>query len=153
MAWPLSDKFGRKPALLLSTFPGLMGWIVISIGNLLPTRKGFLAMIYTGRLLSGFFAGWTVFCVSVRHTYCSDSVYGGVCIRRRHFCLVTMLVYYTHSIVFTYCHVNVYTALCLSGNLTPEISSVDCEFYYEVYVWLVRTKCRYVFTLLTDLHN
>ena len=65
MAWPLSEKFGRKPAMLLSTIPGLVGWVAMSVSTLLPTRDGFLAFLYSGRLLSGFAAGWSIFCISV----------------------------------------------------------------------------------------
>lgn len=65
VAWPLSEKFGRKPALLLSTIPGVVGWVTIAVSNLLPTREGFLAFFYGGRLLSGFAAGWSIFCISV----------------------------------------------------------------------------------------
>ena len=65
MAWPISERFGRKPALLLGTIPGLAGWIGLSVSNLLPTREGFLAFFYGGRILTGFSAGWTIFCVSV----------------------------------------------------------------------------------------
>ena len=65
VAWPLSEKFGRKPAMLLSTIPGLVGWVAMSVSTLLPTRDGFLAFLYSGRLLSGFAAGWSIFCISV----------------------------------------------------------------------------------------
>jgi facilitated trehalose transporter len=64
-AWPLSERFGRKPALLLGAIPGVVGWVAIAISNLLPTRDGFLAFFYVGRVLSGFASGWSIFCISV----------------------------------------------------------------------------------------
>jgi sugar porter (SP) family MFS transporter len=78
VAWPLSETFGRKPALLLSTIPALVGWVAIAVSNLLPTRNWFLAFLYSGRLLSGFSAGWGVLCVSVYITEVSTSKLRGL---------------------------------------------------------------------------
>ena len=66
VAWPLSERFGRKPVLLLGAIPGVVGWVAMAVSNLLPTRDGFLAFFYIGRILSGFASGWSIFCISVR---------------------------------------------------------------------------------------
>lgn len=65
VAWPLMEKFGRKPALLFSAVPALIGWVVLAVSNLLPNRSGFLAFMYIGRIVTGFSAGWISFCIPV----------------------------------------------------------------------------------------
>lgn len=78
MAWPVSDMLGRQAALILSGVPALAGWLMITYSYLAATHSAFLGVIYTGRVLTGFSTGWSIFCVSVsvHHLYniCSTVV-------------------------------------------------------------------------------
>ena len=64
-AWPVSEWFGRKPALILGGVPGVIGWLMITYAHYIPSESGFLAVLLLGRILTGFQVGWSVFCVSV----------------------------------------------------------------------------------------
>ena len=64
-AWPVSEWFGRKPALMLGGVPGVIGWLMITYAHYVPIESGFLAILLVGRILTGFQAGWSVFCISV----------------------------------------------------------------------------------------
>ena len=66
-AWPITEWFGRKPALMLGGVPGVIGWLMITCGHYVPSQSGFLVVLLLGRILTGFQAGWSVFCVSVSH--------------------------------------------------------------------------------------
>ena len=66
LAWPVSDAFGRKPALMLGGVPAFTGWIMISVSWIITNSRGaFLGVILTGRLLTGISVGWLLFSVSV----------------------------------------------------------------------------------------
>lgn len=65
-AWPVSDKFGRKPALMFGAVFTFLGWLFIACANYVSgSHSGFLAVLLIGRLLTGYGGGWAVFCVSV----------------------------------------------------------------------------------------
>ena len=69
MAWPISDVLGRQPALMLSGVPALAGWLMIALAHLVNHQvQAFYGVLLTGRTLTGFSSGWSVFCVSV--SYC-----------------------------------------------------------------------------------
>ncbi len=65
MAWPFSDRFGRKLALMMGGIPTIIGWLLIAFAHFPRSRDGFLAMLFIGRLVAGLGAGWLVFGVSV----------------------------------------------------------------------------------------
>ena len=65
VAWPISDRLGRKPALMLMGIPALIGWLMITYAHLASAKAGFLALLLLGRTFTGFVAGWTIFSVSV----------------------------------------------------------------------------------------
>ena len=67
MAWPISDLLGRKFALALSGIPSLVGWLIIALAHLAKQPSTFYGVLLTGRALTGFSTGWSVFCVSVSH--------------------------------------------------------------------------------------
>ena len=67
-AWPVSEWFGRKPALMLGGVPGVIGWLMITYCHYVPSQSGFLAILLLGRIITGFQAGWSIFCVSVSHS-------------------------------------------------------------------------------------
>ena len=102
VAWPISDSFGRKPALMLGSIPTLIGWLAFAYSNLLPTRVGFLTLLYIGRFLSGFGAGWTIFCVSVSETKITETKITEI------YTLLIVIVYvstaYIRSILLRYRH-------------------------------------------------
>ena len=65
VAWPISDFFGRKVALMLGGVPTLIGWVFIVLAHFPAAEGGFISMILIGRFLTGFGGGWFIFCVSV----------------------------------------------------------------------------------------
>ncbi len=66
VAWPVSDHFGRKAALIVGGMPFLCGWLLIANAvQITQSRAGFLAILFSGRLLAGFSTGWSIFCASV----------------------------------------------------------------------------------------
>ena len=67
IAWPISDLFGRKLALMLSGIPCLVGWLTIALAHLANDPSTFFGILLTGRALTGFSTGWSIFCVSVMH--------------------------------------------------------------------------------------
>jgi MFS family permease len=69
-AWPVADYLGRQAALMIGGIPGFVGWILISLSVLFSRRMDFFAMVYAGRALTGFSAGWSIYCVSVSIELC-----------------------------------------------------------------------------------
>ena len=73
IAWPISDSFGRKVALMLSGVPALSGWLMIALAHLASSHmEPFYGILLTGRALTGLSGGWSVFCVSVSHLTIPD---------------------------------------------------------------------------------
>ena len=71
VAWPISDHFGRQAALIVGGVPALGGWVLIANSVLVTqSRAGFLALLLSGRLLTGFAAGWSIFATSVSAQDC-----------------------------------------------------------------------------------
>lgn len=69
VAWPISDMLGRQAALMLSGVPAMAGWLMIALAHLAGSKvEVFYGVLLTGRTLTGFSSGWSVFCVSV--SYC-----------------------------------------------------------------------------------
>lgn len=69
VAWPISDLLGRKAALMISGVPAFLGWLMIALAHLVHSNiPAFYGVLLTGRTLTGFSSGWSVFCVSV--SYC-----------------------------------------------------------------------------------
>ena len=69
VAWPISDRLGRKAALMLSGVPALVGWLMIALAFLASSHvHAFYGILLAGRTLTGFSSGWSIFCVSV--SYC-----------------------------------------------------------------------------------
>ena len=58
-AWPAADYFGRQTALKLGGIVSLCGWLFLynSI-RVTESAAGFQALLFTGRILTGFAAGW-----------------------------------------------------------------------------------------------
>ena len=68
VAWPISDRLGRKAALMLSGVPALVGWLMIILAHLASSHvHAFYGILLTGRMLTGFSSGWSIFCVSVSY--------------------------------------------------------------------------------------
>ena len=76
VAWPMSDMLGRQAALMLGGVPALAGWLMIAYSNLTNSSSIFLGVLYTGRLLTGFSTGWSIFCVSVSVSCVVTRAYG-----------------------------------------------------------------------------
>ena len=72
IAWPLSDRLGRKPALMLGGIPTLIGWLMIAFAHFAGTHSDFLVIIQLGRFFTGIGAGWFIFCVSVRAAFIAN---------------------------------------------------------------------------------
>ena len=68
MAWPVSDHFGRKAALIVGGVPFFCGWVMIANAiQITQNRAGFLFLLFGGRIVAGFATGWSIFCASVCH--------------------------------------------------------------------------------------
>lgn len=65
LAWPVSDFLGRQAALIIGGIPALIGWLFIANAVQIFNRAAFLFVLFSGRVLTGFAAGWSIFCVSV----------------------------------------------------------------------------------------
>ena len=66
MAWPISDHFGRQAVLIVGGVPFLCGWVLLANAiNITQSRAGFLALLFSGRLLAGFATGWSIYAASV----------------------------------------------------------------------------------------
>ena len=67
-----ADKLGRKPTLVLTVIPNLIGWILIGVSWFIHNTVGFDVAILSGRFFTGFGIGWPMFCAPVRQ--CSKYV-------------------------------------------------------------------------------
>ncbi len=65
IAWPLSERFGRQAALMLSGLPSVFGWVILANAHLFSSTEAFIAMLLLGRLLTGLAVGWSIFVISV----------------------------------------------------------------------------------------
>ena len=66
VAWPVSDHYGRQAALIVGGIPSLTGWLMLANAIQVTTsRAGFLVLLFSGRFLTGFATGWSIFCASV----------------------------------------------------------------------------------------
>ena len=76
VACPISNRVGRKRALMLSGVPALIGWLMIALAHLASSHvQAFYGVLLTGRMLTGFSSGWSVFCVSVSYCGCLICMY------------------------------------------------------------------------------
>ena len=50
---------------MLSGIPSMAGWILIANAHVCDDKTGFLVLLLTGRLLTGFSVGWAIFGISV----------------------------------------------------------------------------------------
>ena len=67
VAWPISDHFGRQAALMVGGVPFVCGWVLIANAvQVTQNAAGFLFLLLSGRLLTGFATGWSIFAASVR---------------------------------------------------------------------------------------
>lgn len=65
-AFPISELLGRQATLMLGGVPFLTGWVLIANAiQITQNRAGFLGVLFTGRFLTGFATGWSVFSASV----------------------------------------------------------------------------------------
>ena len=65
-AWPISEVLGRKSVLIIGGFPAFFGWILIVFSVYIVNNiQGFIAILLTGRLLTGVATGMTVGGVAV----------------------------------------------------------------------------------------
>lgn len=65
IAWPLSEKFGRQAALMLSGLPSVIGWVLIANAHSCDTKVAFVVVLLIGRFLTGLATGWSIFGISV----------------------------------------------------------------------------------------
>ena len=66
IGWPVSDLLGRKPSLMLSGLPALIGWLMIALAHVIPSNvQGFYGVLLSGRIMTGVYLGWSVVGVSV----------------------------------------------------------------------------------------
>ena len=62
----MSDLLGRKPSLMLSGVPALIGWLMIALAHMVPSGvQGFYGVLLSGRIMTGVYLGWSVVGVSV----------------------------------------------------------------------------------------
>ena len=61
----VADRWGRKLSLHLSALPYIAGYLLISVGHLLPSVAAFKFFIYSGRCLTGVGVGWSGVCAPV----------------------------------------------------------------------------------------
>ena len=55
---------------MLSGIPATVGWLMIALAHFSARSSTFYGVLFTGRMLTGLFYGWSSICVSV-----SRSVY------------------------------------------------------------------------------
>ena len=62
----VADRVGRKPAVLMSAVPNLIGWFLLCLAHYLTDPSTFKSLILIGRLFTGVATGWSLVCTSVR---------------------------------------------------------------------------------------
>ena len=68
----MSEFLGRKASLMLSGIPAAVGWLMIALAHLAAQSvSAFYGVLLTGRMLTGFFYGWSSVCVSVSFSVCA----------------------------------------------------------------------------------
>ena len=72
-AWPAADYFGRQRALKIGGIVSLCGWLFLynSI-RVTESAAGFQALLFTGRILTGFATGWFFPTVTVSIDACTQ---------------------------------------------------------------------------------
>ena len=66
------DSVGRKPVLILSAVPYLIGWLLLALSGFCRSATGFKYFVLIGRFVSGVGLGWGMLsapvsgCVHVR---------------------------------------------------------------------------------------
>ena len=74
VAGPISDKWGRKNALVLCGVPYFVGYLTLSYAHLLPTATSFKVLVLSGRFLTGVGMGWACMAASVSQNHASPTV-------------------------------------------------------------------------------
>lgn len=54
-----ADVYGRKPALLFSSLPNMIGWLLLSLAQYCRHPAGFKVLILVGRCFTGIALGWS----------------------------------------------------------------------------------------------
>ena len=68
----VTDRWGRKVALLLVGVPYLVGYLMMTLAHLIGDPDGFKAVLLVGRLLTGVGQGWSCMAGAVsRHVLAS----------------------------------------------------------------------------------
>ncbi len=65
----ISDRMGRKPALMLVSIPYLIGYMMITYARFSTHADVFKAVLLIGRLFSGVGLGWSSLAVVVSTSY------------------------------------------------------------------------------------
>ena len=60
-----ADKLGRKPTLVLTVIPNLIGWILIGVSWFIHNAVGFDVVILSGRFFTGITSGMSIFVAAV----------------------------------------------------------------------------------------
>ena len=58
----MSDRWGRKEALVCCGIPYLIGYLFLTYAHYMPTALGFQALASTGRFMTGVGMGWAGSC-------------------------------------------------------------------------------------------
>ena len=74
-AWPISNILGRKPSLMLGGVTGLVGWLVVTYADLIPSSKDIVTTLYIGRFITGLAGGWLIYSVSVSTFQSGNQLY------------------------------------------------------------------------------
>lgn len=69
-----ADLLGRKPTLLLSAVPNLIGWLLLALANYCTTPTLFKFLLLAGRFVTGVATGWSLLCAPVSVHGCSGFV-------------------------------------------------------------------------------
>ena len=60
-----ADGLGRKPALVMSFIPNLIGWLMLAVAQFWDSSTGFKCLVLIGRFFTGFAMGWAMLCSPV----------------------------------------------------------------------------------------